>query len=222
MWSLWRIFQNSKPFEEAYQKQAQIEELPPGWPKWSIDNFNISCVIFVIYGSSSFVTNWIWIIIIIIYKVNLVGKNSNANSVKVLASGDRDGFKSLTLRKLKRSNQSRISVADLKYLSLPKRSWRIKHLYIMETWWCWFLGAKAPLGLLRFINWYTKKFTNSKLTKWQVTSKWQKTSDEWRVTSKWRVTIDEWVTSELWVTSNEWQVTSEWQMMSDWQVTSHE
>ena len=66
-----------------------------------------------------------------LYKVNLVGKNCNANSVKVLASGDRDGFKSLTLRKLKRSNQSRISVADLKYLSLPKRSWRIKHLYTM-------------------------------------------------------------------------------------------
>ena len=65
-----------------------------------------------------------------LYKVNLVGKNCNANSVKVLASGDRDGFKSLTLRKLKRSNQSRISVADLKYLSLPKRSWRI-NIYII-------------------------------------------------------------------------------------------
>ena len=68
-----------------------------------------------------------------LYKVNRMGKNCNANSVKVLAAGDRYGFKSLTLRKLKRSNQSRITVADLKYLSLPKRSWRIKHLYIMET-----------------------------------------------------------------------------------------
>jgi hypothetical protein len=34
-----------------------------------------------------------------LYKVNLVGKNSNANSVKVLAAGNRDGFKSITLRK---------------------------------------------------------------------------------------------------------------------------
>ena len=35
-----------------------------------------------------------------LYKVNLVGKNCNANSVKVLASGDRDGFKSLDIESL--------------------------------------------------------------------------------------------------------------------------
>jgi hypothetical protein len=55
-------------------------------------------------------------------KVNLVCKNCNANSVKTLAAGNRNGFKSMTLRKSKRSNQSRITVADIKYLSLPKRS----------------------------------------------------------------------------------------------------
>jgi hypothetical protein len=36
-------------------------------------------------------------------------------------TGLRDGFKSMTLRMSMRSNQSRITAADIKYLSLPKR-----------------------------------------------------------------------------------------------------
>ena len=63
--------------------------------------------------------------------VNLVGKHFSANSAQILAAGHRDGFKSITLGKSRKSNQIRITVFDLKYLSLPKRSWRIKH--IMET-----------------------------------------------------------------------------------------
>ena len=54
--------------------------------------------------------------------VNLVGKHFSANSAQILAAGHRDGFKSVTLRKSRRSNQSRITVADMKYLSLLKRS----------------------------------------------------------------------------------------------------
>ena len=62
---------------------------------------------------------------------------------------------------------------------------------------CWFLGAKAPLGLVRFINWYTKKFQNSKILI-HTCDKWQVTSDEWRVTNvEWQVTNEEWWVSKL-------------------------
>ena len=82
---------------------------------------------------------------------------------------------------------------------------------------CWFLGAKAPLGLLRLINWYTKKFQVSS-DKGQVTrDKFQVSSDKWQVTrDRWQVTSDKWQ-----VTSNKWQVTSDkWHVTRDmWNVT---
>ena len=63
-----------------------------------------------------------------LFKVILVANFFSANSAKVLAAANRDHFKSMTLRMSKRSNQSRITVADIKYLSLPKRSQKIEHV----------------------------------------------------------------------------------------------
>ena len=56
--------------------------------------------------------------------VNHVGKH-----IRVKSSGNwSQRFESMSLRKSRRSNQNRKTVADIQFLSLPKRSYRIKYL----------------------------------------------------------------------------------------------
>ena len=49
--------------------------------------------------------------------------------IRVKSSGNwSQRFESMSLRKSRRSNQNRKTVADIQFLSLPKRSYRIKYL----------------------------------------------------------------------------------------------
>ena len=62
--------------------------------------------------------------------VTLVGKHFGVNRVEILEAGFGDGLKkSMTLKKSRICNKSQITVANIRYLSLIKRSYIIKYLF---------------------------------------------------------------------------------------------